>query len=467
MDMYAMGIAMGAVNTAAIANATQTAEMDAPEVSFAQLLGQVSGGAQQTAEGEEAADVVSGLTWREVQFGMMLGVMKNADRPVPMDPKLAQLMNQLKGLMSQDEESAEGIEQLLAQLKERLKEMAEENGGQMAGMEALALFSGLMEAIPGAMANPAMQELTAQAPEDVMQFVLETEPKEMLSLVTNGQMTLAEDAPAEEAALNQSFEQVMQAETMQQTAEGGTVKAATGGANETQFAQDVVSVEAAPQGEPAEQTPVTQSTSFEDAVREAKQQIELGDTGFAKETAAAEEADENDFEAFQQRVDAGEYLRGTAINQNSFEKPDAVQQVPVTAQLEEGIAAGLAKGTDEFTITLRPAELGEVTIKLNRTENGITMDIIAKNAETQRLLASELNVIKEVLKPMNVEVESVLTQQQDAFFNGQSGFGGQNTRDWDMHGAAYYGDEPLGEAAETTAQPVVAAAPNSALDTYI
>lgn len=464
MDMYAMGIAMGAVNTAGTAAKTATTELDAPEISFAQLLGQLTG-TQTTETGEAATDVMEGMSWREVQTGMMfeaIGKLMNSERPVVTDPELANLLNMMKQLMSQDGTVDVGeLEQLFEQMKKRLEKLMEENGAQMAGLEALALLNGMMDVMPRMpMTDPALQALGNESGESVLELMLDSQPNELLSLLNGGQ-PMAQDSVAQV-----DYQQV--AQTPEELPQVEQSQAASAHAGESRvdadgLEADVVQMESktAPQAATA--------SDFESAVRNAKQQMDGGQT--TQQTETEPEDDSKDFEAMQQRVNDGTYLRNTAAaNTNPQVQAPEMQHTPepVAVQLEQGITAGVARGADEFSITLKPAELGEVTIRLNRTEDGLTMSIVTKSAETQKLLAGELNALKESLKPLNVEVETIVTERQDALLNGQNGFGGHNQRDWNMHGAAYYGDEPLGEGAEVEIlQPVMAGVAGSALDTYI
>jgi flagellar hook-length control protein FliK len=161
-----------------------------------------------------------------------------------------------------------------------------------------------------------------------------------------------------------------------------------------------------------------------------------------------------DIDALQQRVDTGAYMQNTAIN-TTLPEPEPVsanrQPLPLASQLGEGVQKALANGEEQYTVKLNPEELGEVTIRLTRTAEGMRLDIVAQSAETQRLLAAEVDVLREAMKPLKVDVENIFTQQQDAMLNSARDQRGQSRNNGFMRGAAYYGDEPLGQAAEAAA----------------
>lgn len=174
-----------------------------------------------------------------------------------------------------------------------------------------------------------------------------------------------------------------------------------------------------------------------------------------------------DIDALQQRVDAGVYLQNTTMA-NGVATAAATQPpaAPVETQLYDALAAGAAEGREEVTVKLAPEELGEVTIRLTKNaEGGMSLNIIAKNPETQQLLAAQVNSLQETLQPYKVDVENIMTERQYEMLSHQQSFDGQRRQTWSERGAAYYGDEPLGEIEGVSA--AAAGIPTTALDTYI
>ncbi len=80
----------------------------------------------------------------------------------------------------------------------------------------------------------------------------------------------------------------------------------------------------------------------------------------------------------------------------------------IIPQLEQMLTTNMTDGTKELTIMLKPAELGQVGVKLSQTEAGLTVSIMAVNAETQKLITEQLPTLVSSLQSMNSEVKSVV-----------------------------------------------------------
>ncbi|MEG0115596.1 MAG: flagellar hook-length control protein FliK, partial [Hydrogenoanaerobacterium sp.] len=85
------------------------------------------------------------------------------------------------------------------------------------------------------------------------------------------------------------------------------------------------------------------------------------------------------------------------------------------AQVKTGVADGLQKGKNEFIIKLKPEGLGEITVKLTELSGGMSLSITAANTQTQKLLSAELAGLREVMRPMGVEVEAVVSRDAGHF----------------------------------------------------
>lgn len=68
----------------------------------------------------------------------------------------------------------------------------------------------------------------------------------------------------------------------------------------------------------------------------------------------------------------------------------------------------LKDGTStKITMTLRPNDLGRVTIELLSTANGITTNIIAQNSQVKELLDKNIDILKQQLAQQGVNVQNV------------------------------------------------------------
>ncbi len=85
-------------------------------------------------------------------------------------------------------------------------------------------------------------------------------------------------------------------------------------------------------------------------------------------------------------------------------------------------------------MTLRPNDLGRVTIELLSTANGITTNIIAQNSQVKELLDKNIDILKQQLAQQGVNVQNVQvkTVEQNSqanlnnSYNDRNGEQGQN-----------------------------------------
>ncbi len=138
-------------------------------------------------------------------------------------------------------------------------------------------------------------------------------------------------------------------------------------------------------------------------------------------------------------------------------------------QMQSGIESGLQSGLDEFTVKLMPEGLGEVVVQLKATENGLTLTLIAQSAEAQRLLAADLEQLRNSLSPLHVEVQEVQSSEDAELLNEH-----QNERE---ERRAYWQAQTQQNLVRRTVrgepealpetQNTLSSQPTSALDTYI
>lgn len=115
------------------------------------------------------------------------------------------------------------------------------------------------------------------------------------------------------------------------------------------------------------------------------------------------------------------------------------EQGPALAdQIRDSAAENLALGKKEFVIKLKPAGLGEITVKLEEKPGGTVLNLIASSQETAKLLNSELNSLKEAMRPLQVEVQQAVARQEPS----QAQTGGGNPQNFvqpDMSGQFHSG----------------------------
>lgn len=170
---------------------------------------------------------------------------------------------------------------------------------------------------------------------------------------------------------------------------------------------------------------------FKDAVTQARQMMQTtqanntsaaqsdeaqvtGGTGQKRETGVA-----IDVEKLQAQVDANSYMQNTSHQIYQLRQAGAVvtnqpeiDPMELINQVRTGILSGVDQGENEFVLKLRPEGLGELTIHLLENGGKMTLSIVASNAQTQKLLTSELANLQAVMKPLHVEVQPVTTSEQ-------------------------------------------------------
>lgn len=125
-----------------------------------------------------------------------------------------------------------------------------------------------------------------------------------------------------------------------------------------------------------------------------------------------------------------------AVQEDSIVKElDVSVQKQISSEITKAISLNdLNSKTKELTVVLKPQELGEVAIKLEKTGEAIKISIVAQNEATQKLIAERLPNLISSLQEINSQVKDVMivnpNQNTNSFmgsFNlSDSNTGGQN-----------------------------------------
>lgn len=86
----------------------------------------------------------------------------------------------------------------------------------------------------------------------------------------------------------------------------------------------------------------------------------------------------------------------------------------VVSQLKDGLELGMKNQLKEFTIHLKPEGLGEVIINMVSQDGKLTVNIGTSNADTQKLINSQMMNLKEMLEPLHAEVGQVYHSSQES-----------------------------------------------------
>lgn len=493
MNMTATGVPAPAVKQATPSLSESTAK--STEVSFAQVMNSLAkvGDVANDSQSAQSTPQTS-LTWRDMQ-DMVAAATRSVNSTgdlaeVPMDSVLQDLLEMLKQVLGENPTSLSAGQldeslDIAGKLMKRLEELLQENGEAVAGQQLLALLTAMQ---PDQMALQSEQpKLGQDAQLAILGSVLQGQPQDLLQLLSGIPAQVIQQTAAG-VPLTPLFADTLQAQAKQALPQSQNDAALLQQAENAQA--QVVSVAkpetAAQTGQSGQftelnlqeitQSAVQDATSvtdpeldFQNAIRQVKEQLGQGKTEQSAQP-------ETDVDALQKQVDAGVHLRNITPGATSTELSQAEklwQPAPLAEQVQTGILAALQKGEESINIKLSPEGLGELTIRLTKTPEGMSLNLVAKSSETAKLLSEELNHLRDTLKPLRVAVDQVLTEHQDALLNQQQSFDQQTRQDWrSFRGAAYYGDEPLGGVSPTeksvpsVSQAAISLA-KAALDTYI
>ncbi len=220
----------------------------------------------------------------------------------------------------------------------------------------------------------------------------------------------------------------------------------------------------------SDETSVLQGQSqFNRAVSQAQQLLKS--TG-----EPSSETDEIDFEDLQKKVDSGAFFSqfakvantGATATPVELHKPVSTQDV--FDQIKTSVTQHAQEGASDFTIKLSPEGLGEITVKLLDDGGKVTLSLAASNANVQRLLSSELNNLRDIMRPYNVEVAQVAQTNEAQNMNMQQQFSqqfSQHSHSGQQQAPSFAYNPNYGESAPAEEPSPEVILPDSVLDAYI
>lgn len=207
---------------------------------------------------------------------------------------------------------------------------------------------------------------------------------------------------------------------------------------------EMVPQDAKPAGETVK-SGLNAHAQFQSAVRQARGMMRQASNTSREDSGSAAKQGKQEsgktalnIDELQSKVDAGSFLMNTRAA--DFMTNVKGLQVPVSApqlvqQIQTGITANLAEGKTEFTMKLTPEGLGELTVKLVEDAGKTVLHITASSVQTQKLLTSEIDNLRTVMRPYQVEVEPVTVQSKAEAGRQFSGQLGQQAFGEHQHGA--------------------------------
>jgi hypothetical protein len=115
-------------------------------------------------------------------------------------------------------------------------------------------------------------------------------------------------------------------------------------------------------------------------------------------------------------------------SQESAETGDA----EILGQVSAGIARGLEEGEKEFVVRLKPEGLGEITVLMAQKGGKVVLNIVASNAQTEKLISGEAAGLRESLRAYNAELQQVTSTETNpdaySYLTGQDAQTGSGER---------------------------------------
>ncbi len=117
-----------------------------------------------------------------------------------------------------------------------------------------------------------------------------------------------------------------------------------------------------------------------------------------------------------------------SISELMLERPAQTTLPSLTQQVTEQLSGRLKAGESEFTMSLKPEHLGEITVRIVEKAGKTTLSIVTATKDAAEALNRELATLKAAVSPMDVEVKPAVTrhdaaaeQQQMRFDDGNNG----------------------------------------------
>ncbi|NDV25757.1 flagellar hook-length control protein FliK [Desulfovibrio sp. JC010] len=105
----------------------------------------------------------------------------------------------------------------------------------------------------------------------------------------------------------------------------------------------------------------------------------------------------------------------------------------VLEQIQEGVFKNLGQGTKQLTLQLNPHDLGTVNVMLQVKNKDVQATIRAENPDTAKVIAEQLEVVKQALEEQGLKVEKL--EVQTGIADGQTDSSWKNAED---HNTAQY-----------------------------
>lgn len=134
--------------------------------------------------------------------------------------------------------------------------------------------------------------------------------------------------------------------------------------------------------------------------------------------------------ALRPETNASEVIKGKEII--------PLEKANLTEQIQTEIKTHLTKGESEFTMKLKPEALGEITVKMTKTDGKVTVQIVAASQQTSQLLNRDIGMLRDALRPLQAEVQQVITTENTSTQHGMEQFNMQHFAQQNKNGSTHH-----------------------------
>ena len=183
----------------------------------------------------------------------------------------------------------------------------------------------------------------------------------------------------------------------------------------------------------------------------------------------------SDFESIMHNAVTLNSLDFARVSNISME--DTVMEKEISSQTFDALDDGIINDKKEFIIKLSPHGLGDITVKLIKSDDAVLVKMIASNEKTAQLLNRDIGILHNMLSSHNAEIQPVIYQRPDdngSRYQFSQGFSynqdfqknqNQSQRHWHSGGQDYTADSNANEEPALTIMPSIIG--NTILNRYI
>ena len=92
---------------------------------------------------------------------------------------------------------------------------------------------------------------------------------------------------------------------------------------------------------------------------------------------------------------------------------DTVMEQEISSQTFDALEDGIINDEKEFIIKLSPHGLGDITVKLIKSDDAVLIKMIASNEKTAQLLNRDIGILHNMLSSHNAEIQPVIYERPD------------------------------------------------------